>query len=135
MSSHSKVVPPRRCCRCNGSAKCLRCSCVRSGTPCTHCLPGESGMCHNTLPSLTSRPDQLSPFWFLFSQLAHTSSTSNVSPFKPHPKSNRSTFGPTAPQLPTIFHFSNSGAHTQTRTQRGKRHVGRHNTRIPLQYL
>ena len=45
-------VPPRRwqCCRCNGSAKCLRYACVRNGTPCSHCLPGEAGNCHNTLP-------------------------------------------------------------------------------------
>ena len=39
-----------RCCRCNGSAKCLRCACVRSGSPCSRCLPGDSGNCHNTLP-------------------------------------------------------------------------------------
>ena len=41
----------RRCCRCNGTAKCLRCACVRNGTPCSYCLPGEAGNCHNTLSS------------------------------------------------------------------------------------
>ena len=40
----------RRCCRCNGSAKCLRCACVRAGSRCSHCLPGDSGNCRNTLP-------------------------------------------------------------------------------------
>ena len=54
-------VPPRRrrCCRCNGSAKCLRCACVRNGTPCSHCLPGEAGNCHNTLPGPSSQPSQV----------------------------------------------------------------------------
>ena len=42
--------PVTRCCRCNGAAKCLRCSCVRNNTPCSHCLPGDSGKCHNNLP-------------------------------------------------------------------------------------
>ena len=51
VSSCFSVTPrPRRCCRCNGSAKCLRCACVRNGTPCSHCLPWETGNCHNTLP-------------------------------------------------------------------------------------
>lgn len=40
----------RRCCRCNGTAKCLRCACVRNGVPCSHYHPGEAGNCHNTLP-------------------------------------------------------------------------------------
>ena len=47
------MPPPVRCCRCNGTAKCLRCSCVRGGIPCSSCLPGDSGSCHNQ-PS--SRP-------------------------------------------------------------------------------
>ncbi len=38
---------PCRCCRCNGNAKCLRCACVREGSPCTSCLPGDGGYCHN----------------------------------------------------------------------------------------
>ena len=41
---------PRRRCRCNGTAKCLRCACVRGGVPCSGCLPGEEGNCHNALP-------------------------------------------------------------------------------------
>ncbi len=46
-----------RCCRCNGgTAKCLRCACVRSGTPCSHCLPGDLGFCHNTRPRGRSPP-------------------------------------------------------------------------------
>ena len=35
------------CCRCNGKGLCLRCSCVRSGTPCTSCLPLRKGHCQN----------------------------------------------------------------------------------------
>ena len=52
-----------RCCRCNGSAKCLRCACVRSGSPCSRCLPGVSGNCHNTLPRVLppSAPASTSP--------------------------------------------------------------------------
>ena len=50
MSTSVAAVRRRRCCRCNGAAKCLRCACVRSNSPCSHCLPGEVGNCHNTLP-------------------------------------------------------------------------------------
>ena len=36
----------RPCCQCNSSnAKCLRCSCVRSKTPCSSCHPSRSGRC------------------------------------------------------------------------------------------
>ncbi len=49
-STASQPSATARCCRCNGSAKCLRCACVNSGSPCSHCLPGEAGRCHNTLP-------------------------------------------------------------------------------------
>ena len=49
-SSAPCPAPNTRCCRCNGTAKCLRCVCVRSGTPYSRCLPGVSGRCHNTLP-------------------------------------------------------------------------------------
>ncbi len=45
-----------RCCRCNGTAKCLRCACVRSGAPCSRCLPGNLGFCHNTRPHGRSPP-------------------------------------------------------------------------------
>ncbi len=45
-----------RCCRCNGTAKCLRCTCVRSGAPCSRCLPGDLGFCHNTRPRGRSPP-------------------------------------------------------------------------------
>ena len=33
--------PSRRCCKCNRTAKCVRCACVRSGKPCSCCLPGD----------------------------------------------------------------------------------------------
>ncbi len=62
-SQPSSNAPLRRCCQCNGSAKCLRCACVRSDTPCSHCLPGETGRCFNTLPlgAGTSPPVPPSP--------------------------------------------------------------------------
>ncbi len=37
------------CCRCNGSAKCLRCACVKYVSTCSHCQ-ALGGRCHNTLP-------------------------------------------------------------------------------------
>ena len=37
----------RRCCRCNGIAKCLWCACVQKETPCSNCLPSENNLCHN----------------------------------------------------------------------------------------
>ena len=55
-----------RCCRCNGTAKCLRCACVRKGVPCSSCLPGDGGFCHNSHNSRacappTSRPESTCP--------------------------------------------------------------------------
>ena len=41
------IVKLRRCCLCNGTAKCLRCACVRDGTRCSNCLPGDSNVCRN----------------------------------------------------------------------------------------
>ncbi len=41
------------CCSCNGSrAVCKRCSCVRSGNPCTSCHPSMIGKCSNQVSSL-----------------------------------------------------------------------------------
>ena len=64
MSAAPVLLHLRRCCRCNGTAKCLRCACVRNGTPCSYCLPGEAGNCHNTLSSghlsSTTRPPSAS---------------------------------------------------------------------------
>ena len=37
----------RHCCRCNGTAKCLCCACIREGRVCSRCPPGDSGNCHN----------------------------------------------------------------------------------------
>ena len=38
------------CCSCNGkSAVCKRCACVRTGRPCTSCLPLKFHHCSNTL--------------------------------------------------------------------------------------
>ena len=50
-SCNSSALPPaaasHRCCRCNKSAKCVRCACARSREPCSCCLPGDFGRCHN----------------------------------------------------------------------------------------
>ena len=35
------------CCRCNGSGKCINCSCVKSGSVCWSCLPLRKGNCAN----------------------------------------------------------------------------------------
>ena len=36
------------CCRCNGSGRCKKRSCVKDGRLCTSCLPGRKGTCSNT---------------------------------------------------------------------------------------
>ena len=41
---------PRRCCKCNRTAKCVRYACVRNGEACTGCLPGDLERCRNVLP-------------------------------------------------------------------------------------
>ena len=38
------------CCRCNGSGRCMSCSCVKSGRPCVDCLPSRKGHCCNNAP-------------------------------------------------------------------------------------
>ena len=56
------VMPPspptnlRRCCRCNRTAKCVRCACARIQKPCTRCLPGVHDRCQNRDPSTTPTP-------------------------------------------------------------------------------
>ena len=35
------------CCRCNGSGRCVSCSCVKAGRSCTDCLPSRNGRCSN----------------------------------------------------------------------------------------
>ena len=49
MATRSRQRRAPRCCRCNGSAKCLRCACVRSQKFCSCCLPGVSGNCCNNV--------------------------------------------------------------------------------------
>ena len=96
MASSSSVPSRRRCCRCNGTAKCLRCACVRSGTPCSHCLPGEAGKCHNTIPRGHSTVSILSPSSSgRFSQPSHNSTPSSPP-----------VCGPELPSLSTIFQAS-----------------------------
>ena len=53
--SSSRGLPPR-CYRCKSTGKCLRCACVRDGTPCSRCLPGDAENCHNTTPRLPHGP-------------------------------------------------------------------------------
>ena len=40
MMSLSALVSSRCCCKCNKSAKCIRCVCVRAGNWCSRCLAG-----------------------------------------------------------------------------------------------
>ena len=54
MSSY-RGLPPR-CCRCKSTGKCLLCACVRDGTLCSHCLPGDAEIFHNTTPRLPHGP-------------------------------------------------------------------------------
>ena len=35
------------CCRCNGSGRCINCSCTKSARPCVNCLPLRKGLCRN----------------------------------------------------------------------------------------
>ena len=58
--SSSCGLPPH-CCRCKSTRKCLRCACVRDGTPCSRCLPGDAENCHNTTPRLPHGPSTPSP--------------------------------------------------------------------------
>ena len=44
------------CCRCNGSGRCMSCSCVKSGRPCVDCLPSREGHCCNNAPTPTPTP-------------------------------------------------------------------------------
>ena len=42
------------CCRCNGSGRCISCSCVKSGRVCIDCLPSRKGHCCNSAPTPTT---------------------------------------------------------------------------------
>ena len=46
----------RRCCRCNRTAKCIRCACVRNRKPCSGCLPGVHDRCQNRVHLTTPTP-------------------------------------------------------------------------------
>ena len=62
--STSSSTSTLRCCRCNRTAKCARCFCVRSGSACLNCLPGDVDNCHNrhlthgTAPNTTCLPSR-----------------------------------------------------------------------------
>ena len=62
----------RRCCRCNRSAKCVRCACVRNRQPCGSCLPRDHGRCQNRLHTFTGEEKRA---WYpLHVIMAHTRS-------------------------------------------------------------
>ena len=44
------------CCRCNGSGRCINCSCTKSARPCVNCLPLRKGLCRNQYASNTLSP-------------------------------------------------------------------------------
>ena len=48
-----------RCCACNGRrAVCKSCSCVKKDLPCSSCLPGKQGSCHNPASHLSRVTDR-----------------------------------------------------------------------------
>lgn len=48
------------CCRCNGSGRCLSCSCVKLGKLCVDCLPSRKGQCCNDAPAPTPHTPTIS---------------------------------------------------------------------------
>ncbi len=87
--------PNTCCCRCNGTAKCLMCSCVRGKTPCSSCLPGVFRQCRYSVhlllsatapysssasPSTSSRPSPTSsPTWDFSASCSSSCSSSQPS--------------------------------------------------------
>ena len=96
-----------RCCKCNGAAKCLRCACVRNGTPCSRCLPGDAGKCHNTNPCPPCGPSSTTPSPAVSivssSSGQHSHVSSSVTPSDP---SLPPTIGLVLPSVTTIFQAS-----------------------------
>ena len=68
------------CCRCNGSGRCVNCTCVKSGLACSNCLPLRKGNCANLADRTTLRqtagPDQLPIPPLLHPALAASQTTS-----------------------------------------------------------
>ncbi len=97
-----------RCCRCNGTAKCLRCACVRSGAPCSRCLPGDLGFCHSTRPRGRSPPSGPSssvttPAPSPHPAAANPSASSSPAPSPPPSSQPASPPLSALPALPTIL--------------------------------
>ena len=79
----------RSCCQCNGSnAKCLRCSSVRSKTPCSSCHPSWSGRCRyissnipSNILSTHNTPSNIPSTHVLSTHVSSTHVPSNQTPF------------------------------------------------------
>ena len=109
MRSRQRRAP--RCCRCNGSAKCLRCACVRSKKFCWCCLPGDSGNCRNSAsvrPHVQPNPsNSQSPQFLRADSTDHerlaTDSTLSGDPNISH-SSSSAVFvpAPSGPSLPSL---------------------------------
>ena len=91
------------CCRCNGSGRCVSCTCVKSGKPCIDCLPSRKGCCRNLIttteptvhtpldmaPLLTVEPTQAEATQSAYltpSETTHTPVIPNDAHFPPYPQ-------------------------------------------------
>ena len=125
------------CCSCNGVyARCVSCRCVKSGQPCSNCLPsrhGTAGNCHNIYVSsaiLTPRKSTSQPFTTsssslsqVFSPLPLQTTSPQCSPQKHPPHRKRSLYKhkvlPDTQSLPVLttatvipsFQCSSCGTH------------------------
>ena len=49
------------CCRCNGKGRCVNCTCVKSGSACSNCLPLRKGNCANLATRTTPHAARTTP--------------------------------------------------------------------------
>ena len=111
MADSSSSLPPfpasappvsfGRCCKCNRTAKCVRCICVKYRRPCSSCLPGDLERRQNRpRPSPASSSSVTAPA----SQASTVSQPSPPSSSSPSPPSLPS-HSPSLPSLESIFHM------------------------------
>lgn len=95
----------RRCCRCNRSAKCLRCACARAEVRCSSCLPGDAGNCHNRQPRSTASSSASSSQATAPNEPSSSPSpvsTASGAPLQP-PASSEPASSPTTPVSPAAL--------------------------------
>ncbi len=86
-----------RFCHCNGTAKCLRCAYVRSGAPCSRCLPSDLVFCHNTRPRGRSPPSGPSSSVTTPAPSPHPAAANPSASSSPAPSPLPSIISPTSP--------------------------------------